>query len=64
MLEIETKLLMSELKIVNSIYFQFPFIFILEARIRVWYNLMSYISHSHMILSWSHCHTITCHDGR
>ena len=29
--------------------FSFPFIFILEARVRVWYNSVSHISHSHIV---------------
>ena len=31
-----------------SLLFSFPFIFILEARVRDWYDLMLHISHSHM----------------
>ena len=41
-----------------SLLFSFPFIFILGARVRVWHDFLSHISHSHTIIQF------TYHNGR
>ena len=47
-----------------SLLFYFLFIFILRARVIVWHDLVSHISHSHMTLSQLHSYTIMCHNRR
>ena len=40
-----------------SLLFYFLFIFIFGAKVRVWHESVSHISHSYIILSWSHYYT-------